>query len=216
MKSANDKRGFFIFIFIFAAGIIVYFSGVWKSPAQESAPKIPVVRKLPVIHTVPLNDPELFNNAFAGDKAFTVKPTGKVLAGILPHHYTLAAQVIAGFYEGLLSQQPDTIIVMGPDHFNQASRPIVTSLGSFSTLFGTISPQTDLINKILEDSGVIVDELPFETEHSIYSQLPFIKKTFPEAKIVPLIINISASKEDADKLAASISKKHHRKYNGSC
>jgi hypothetical protein len=206
MKSVNDRRGVFIFIFILATGLTIFLSGVWKSPTREPNQEKLETNVLSIVHSIGLNDLDLINKAYSEDKEFIIKPTGKVLGGIVPHHYSIAASVIAGFYEGISSQQVEAVIILGPDHFNLASHPIVTSLGSFSTLFGTIMPENDFIIKLLGSPGVSVDEIPFEREHSIYSQLPFIKKTFPDAKIVPLIINVSATKEDADKLADAISK----------
>lgn len=206
MKSANDRRSVFIFFFILAVGIVVFLSGVWKTPEKESTPEKLEANILSITHSTGIKDLDLINKAYLEDERFISKPIGKVLGGIVPHHYSVAASVIAGFYEGIASLQVDTVIVLGPDHFNKASHPIVTSLEGFNTLFGMVTPDSDLILKLLESSGVFVDEVPFETEHSIFSQLPFIKKTFPEAKIVPLIINISAAKGDADKLIDAISK----------
>ncbi len=206
MKSENDGREVFIFIFILVIGLIIFSIGVGKSPTREPNQEKLEVNTLSIVHSIGINDLDLIKKAYLEDRGFIKKPTGKVLGGIVPHHYTVAASVIAGFYEGISSQQVGTVIVLGPDHFNMASHPIVTSLGSFNTLFGAIMTDSDFIKKLLESPVIFVDEVPFEREHSIYSQLPFIKKTFPNAKIVPLIINISASKEDGDKLADAISK----------
>ena len=205
MKNVNDRRGIFILLFISIAGIFILLSDGEK-PVKKSDQEKLETKTLSVIHSLGLKDLELINNAYLENKEFIQRPNGKVFGGIVPHHYSIAASVIAGFYEGISSQQVDTIIVLGPDHFNTAKHPIVTSLESFPTLFGIINPENNLITSLLKYGGVFVEELPFETEHSIYSQLPFIKKTFPNAKIVPLIINISATKEDADKLSDSIAK----------
>ena len=206
MKSANDRRGVFILFFISLIGLITFLAGVWKLPIRERSTEKLETKSISAVHSMGFNNPDLFNKGYLGDKEFIKKPNGKVLGGVVPHHYSVAASVIAGFYEGISSQQVDTVIVIGPDHFNMARHPIITSVESFSTLFGTINPESNLIAYLLRNGGVFVDEVPFETEHSIYSQLPFIKRTYPDAKIVPLIINISTTKEDADRLSDSISK----------
>jgi predicted class III extradiol MEMO1 family dioxygenase len=178
MKSVNDKRGIIISFFLLLITFIIFLSGVWKPQTNELKKELEQekveVNNISIVHTIPFNDLDLINKAYSENKEFLNKPVGKVLGGIIPHHYSVAASVIAGFYEGISSQQVDTVIVIGPDHFNMASHPIVTSLGSFNTLFGTIAPNRVLINSFMGKSGVFVDELPFETELSIYSQLPFI------------------------------------------
>ena len=107
---------------------------------------------------------------------------------ILPH-FTIQPKTISTFYEflkktyNISSQDPVNIVLMSPDHFN-----ILT--GNMAQVCGT---------KICYQWICLPDQkqaLPWvsciymqETkEHGLWSEFSFIQKTFPQAKVYPIII----------------------------
>jgi len=101
---------------------------------------------------------------------------------------------LAEFYAKLKnSRDVKTFIILGPDHVDGGRGDISVSKADFSTPFGSLEPNLEIIES-LENSGFVIhDETPFDQEHSIHSQLLFIGRLFPDAKIVPLVFRSSAT-----------------------
>lgn len=130
----------------------------------------------------------------------------KVYGGIVPHHF-LASDLIAKFFKKIESQNDiETIILIGPNHFNMGFYGVLTSEAYWSTPFGDIEPDLEVIGTLVEGGLVQIDEKPFQSEHSISTITSFIKKTFPDAKIVPIIIKNTASYDILEEIAKKIGK----------
>ena len=112
-------------------------------------------------------------------------------AGIVSHHF-LAKDSIACFFDNFPNKnEVKTIILIGPDHFHSFSGEqslFFTTKLPWTTPFGNLSPEKRIIDILLNNKLVVENNSVFQTEHSIYTEIPFIKKTFPKAKIVPLIV----------------------------
>ncbi|MDO8496518.1 MAG: AmmeMemoRadiSam system protein B [bacterium] len=120
--------------------------------------------------------------------------------GITSHHVPTAFPLLAEFYSRLKNTKNiDTFVILGPDHWEKGRADVSISEADFVTPFGKLSPDMDRINKIEESRFVVHDETPFE-DHSIHSQLLFIAKLFPNAKIVPIVFRSSTANEYAEKL----------------
>ncbi|MDP3954309.1 MAG: AmmeMemoRadiSam system protein B [bacterium] len=128
-----------------------------------------------------------------------------IYGGVAPHHIPTAIPILAEFYSKLKqARDVDTFIILGPDHFEKSRGDISVSRAEFVTPFGTLSPNLEIINE-LEKTGLVVnDEIPFD-DHSIHSQLLFIGKLFPNAKIVPIVFRSSSTNEIAEILGEKLS-----------
>src|SRR3989338_5957157 len=120
--------------------------------------------------------------------------------GITSHHIPTAFPLLAEFYSKLKNTKNiDTFIVLGPDHWEKGRADVSISEADFITPFGKLSPHMHMIKNLEESRFVVHDEAPFE-DHSIHSQLLFIAKLFPDAKIVPIVFRSSTANEYAEKL----------------
>ncbi len=120
--------------------------------------------------------------------------------GITSHHVPTAFPLLAEFYSRLKNTKNiDTFIILGPDHWGKGVGDISISEADFITPFGKLSPDMDIIKKLEESRFLVHDETPFE-DHSIHSQLLFIAKLFPNAKVVPIVFRSSTANEYAEKL----------------
>lgn len=134
-----------------------------------------------------------FKNKGLYEEAFsTVRNTKKtkIKAGIVSHHF-LAKDLIAEFFGGIDEREVKRIILVGPDHFkNYHDNNIIcfTSPLPWKTPFGSIVPDREFLEKFVHLDGCALNDTIFMQEHSIYVLVPFIKKVFPEARIVPLIL----------------------------
>ncbi len=127
----------------------------------------------------------------------------KVRVGILPHHLIVKGK-IATFFEGLKKQDIKTIVLVGPNHFEQGANKISISAAQWQTPYGDILPDTDLAQNLAKQKGAKIDEEPFAGEHAISGLVPFIKKSLPEAKLVSVILKSATTPEEAKQLAANI------------
>jgi AmmeMemoRadiSam system protein B len=142
-------------------------------------------------------NPEVFVQALAKARSVptldTVASNEKLCGGIVNHHL-LAGELIGQFFLELAKRQtPETFIIIGPNHQSRGPYPIVLSKADWKTPFELVRPDTDLIRLIQTETGqtgidIPIDERAFFNEHSIGALVPFIKKLFPRAKIVPIIL----------------------------
>lgn len=122
----------------------------------------------------------------------------EIKGGIVSHHIPTAIPMLAEFYTKLKNTRPvETFVILGPDHLDLGRGEVNVSKASFVTPFGTLESNLEIIEQLEKSGFVTLDEAPFDKEHSVDSQLLFISKLFPEAKIVPLVFRSSFSNEAA-------------------
>jgi poly-gamma-glutamate synthesis protein (capsule biosynthesis protein) len=114
-----------------------------------------------------------------------------IIAGIISHHF-LAKDLIANFFAGINNENVKNIVVVGPDHFSRLNDDKISAATTFlpwNTPYGQVFANEKMLNSILNDESISENNTIFLNEHSIYTLVPFIKKTFPNAKIIPLIVH---------------------------
>lgn len=124
--------------------------------------------------------------------------------GIIPHHL-LAGYLIDDFFQRLSIQNPKTIILLGPNHYEKGDFKALTSLHDWETDFGVVNPNRELIQKFIEIGLVRVDEEVVTNEHSISGIVPFIKNNLPEAKVFPLVLSAFMSRAEIEFLSRNLS-----------
>jgi hypothetical protein len=167
-----------------AAGIIIV-SGLYLWP-QES--------QLPGRHFAP-----------HGERSFYSEPStarvieGPVVGGIVSHHLLVTPE-LANFYAQLREERPERVILLGPDHFDLGQTNLTVSRLAYETPWGELEPDLAVVDDMI-DAGVVTNyERPFELEHSISAEVAYLKKTFPRAKLVPIIIKRGISRAELDNL----------------
>jgi len=119
---------------------------------------------------------------------------------VIPHH-DMVAETRAAYLSKVSDRiKPKTIVVMSPDHFDAVSGTIAASDRLWETSVGEIIPDTDLIQRL----QISVQNEPFLSEHGITSLVKEIKQFFPSSKIVPVLINRSATYEEVILLTRSL------------
>ncbi len=135
--------------------------------------------------------------------AGTVAPI-KNISGLLVNHHLLASHFIAEAFFTAREEDPKVVLLLSPNHFDNGKGKVITSLYDWQTPYGLLPVDAKLIAKLQAEGLVSVEEYPFEYEHGISGITPFIKKVFPDAKVVPLIFKESLSVEEATTLADNI------------
>lgn len=129
-----------------------------------------------------------------------------ISAGVVPHHL-LAEKIIEDFFSYISSKdKPETIILLGPDHFNAGS--VVGN--SFITVrpdiqgFYNLKIDESLIKNLSSKHELIFSNSSISFDHGIINLIPFVKKYFPDSKIVPFIIPFNISREETERFAISL------------
>jgi poly-gamma-glutamate synthesis protein (capsule biosynthesis protein) len=126
-----------------------------------------------------------------------------IVAGVIPHHL-LAADLIAEFFSNLAEKSYDTVILLGPNHFNSGRAGIITSAYDWQTPYGILKHDDTLLDAIKSRPDTSVEEDLFGQEHSINSEVAFIKKTFPQATFLPLVLRRTITPAQAEELGKNL------------
>lgn len=185
-----------LILFVFQAGLIfflffnyenVYFADFSKN---IETPK----------HYSYFMNKDFFDEAYSGVEKQAKYSDNRVYGGIIPHHL-IVKDKIASFFEGIKKYDYKTIILIAPNHFDAGKSNIISSNANWITPYGDIQADLSLIKKL----DLKVEETPFDAEHSISGLVSFIKHSFPDAKIVPIIIKVNTSETEITELAKKIS-----------
>lgn len=129
-----------------------------------------------------------------------------IRAGIVTHHF-LASSLMVRFFDGLRVQPaPETIILIGPNHFHHSRRDISISSLPWKTPFGILGTDRAIIQQIKTATHLTEDSEAFTGEHSVGVLLPFIKYYFPRCRVVPILIDFNADENHLMQLRALLSR----------
>ncbi|MFA5333571.1 MAG: AmmeMemoRadiSam system protein B [Candidatus Nanoarchaeia archaeon] len=136
------------------------------------------------------------------------KLTDKFKAFIVPHNnYEKAGYCMAHAYKEIFENtDPETIVIIGPDHDDFGCTASIFPEGIFLTPLGEVEIDKEF-NDLLSKSDLITpDELNHSDEYSIEMQLPFLQYYYEEKmpKIVPILINSKPDNEELNKIAKAI------------
>ncbi len=113
-----------------------------------------------------------------------------VPVGIVVPHHDMVASARQAYLKKISSQiKPRTIVVLVPDHFNQSTKPLLTTSQSWQTIEGEIVADQALIDTLALPKA---DE-PFHFEHGLTVLLKDIKTYFSDAMIVPVMFSRNAT-----------------------
>jgi len=114
----------------------------------------------------------------------------EIFALIVPHAgYDYSAGIAAYGYKLIKGKPYKTVIIIGPAHYYGFKGISVYPKGKFLIPLGEIEIDSDFAEKLLnKDKDIFFEPLAFDKEHSIEVQLPFLKKTLSDFKIVPILM----------------------------
>lgn len=120
--------------------------------------------------------------------------------GLIAPHHLLAADLIAGIYSAV-ANAPESVVVIGPNHFNSGDHDILTASAGWDTPYGLIEADTVAVDKLTRELGVSTDTAALAGEHAITGQAAFIKRFFPNAKILPIVLKSTTPESETVALA---------------
>lgn len=129
---------------------------------------------------------------------------GRQLSGVVPHHL-VAGRLIADYFQVLSQQQPEVLIIVGPNHENRGAR-IITGLYDWQTPLGPVKCEEKIVKALINSNLVARDEEALSREHSIGSLTPFVRHFLPQTRIVPIILQHGISLEEVNSLVKELKK----------
>ena len=141
-------------------------------------------------------DRRFFDTAYEKTTVDPLQAPADVHAIVSPHHLLVADQ-IARLFSSVASDRVDTVIVLSPNHFSNGRAPILLSQGVWETPYGTVASDASAVADLVEMFSpappiVAIDETPFSGEHGVSALTPFIARSFPNANIIPVVIDETA------------------------
>jgi len=115
---------------------------------------------------------------------------GKARAIIAPHaSWEISGHTASAAFNAASGREISTVVVIGPLHERKEEGIFLSDSDIFETPLGDIAVDTELCEE-LESCGTsfIMNDIPHLGEHSIEILLPFIKRYFPKAKLVPILV----------------------------
>jgi len=128
-------------------------------------------------------------------------------AGIGPHHLPFSAPVLWKLYADLAAANTvvTRIILLGPDHNDAGAGPVTSAAVEYETSLGRVRGDPLFVEDLIASGYVTLDSGPLTEEHAIYSHIPYIRRFFPEAALVPVLFRSDVRTEEAAALGHYLS-----------
>ncbi|MBU0707953.1 AmmeMemoRadiSam system protein B [Patescibacteria group bacterium] len=129
-----------------------------------------------------------------------------MLGGITTHHQQ-ASPLIGQFFKCLaVSTYPKTVVLIGPNHYHRGSRGVVLASQAWDTPFGILEPDIEAITQLAESDLVEINDNAVSQDHAVGLLIPYLSYYFPEAKVVPMLINYSVNEAQTEKFQQFINR----------
>ncbi|HEY9677400.1 MAG TPA: AmmeMemoRadiSam system protein B [Drouetiella sp.] len=116
-------------------------------------------------------------------------PNHPLLAIVAPHAgYMFSGGTAAFSYQQAKAQNPKRIFLLGPSHYVGFEGAVLPAETVFATPLGDLNVDKDVVQDLKDFPLFQTSSQIHQKEHSLEMQLPFIKETFGDVKIVPIIV----------------------------
>lgn len=115
---------------------------------------------------------------------------GRLLALVSPHAgYIYSGSVAGHSYARLKDKHIQTVIMLGPTHYAAVNGAVIYPGGGLKTPLGVVRVNEALARSLADErAGVRLAAEPFEREHSLEVQLPFLQRSLQDFTVVPILI----------------------------
>lgn len=136
-----------------------------------------------------------------------IVPEGKDIAGLICPHagYIYSGKIAGAAYARARGKKVDTVVIIGPSHQYGFEGCSIYGKGGFETPLGVAEVDDKLAREISRVSGYGFVPQAHQKEHSVEVQVPFIQKTWPGAKIVPIVMGFQSS-DTIEALSSALAK----------
>ena len=193
IKSVSTKKAV-LTVFVLAAATAVLFFYFVRFSADRIKPANEAV------HYSYFSQKDFYEQAYSAAKPATVTDKSAI-RGIMTNHHLLAASFIAETFNAVATSAPVTVLLISPNHFDAGKADVITSAESWQTPYGILQPDSVTVQKLSNDHLAAIEEDPFAQEHGVSGIVAFIKKSLPNATVVPVIFRNRITLAQSLKLA---------------
>ena len=113
----------------------------------------------------------------------------ELIALISPHAgYPYSGQTAAYAYRQLTDRKFDTVVLLGPSHYDDFGAYAISASQYYATPLGAVELDQELIGALA--ARVPVTRVTQDKEHSLESQLPFLQRVLGRFKLVPIMMSL--------------------------
>lgn len=157
--------------------------------------------KNPDINITDKFEAENFSRAIDLNGNIFAQCKGEMLGAVVPHHM-IGGKFIADVFSQ--AKDIDTVILIGPNHFEKGASAIITSNSDWITAKGKVPVDGDFVGGMVSKRIAFVQNEVIKDDHSIGSIMPFIAYYLPNAKVIPIILKRNILKNDLENLVQYI------------
>ncbi len=108
---------------------------------------------------------------------------------ITPHAaFQYVGELLALSYKASSGRKINNVIILAPLHRDGSRDLYLPKARGFATPLGTVRVNQEACQQLLSGKTEFVQsDVPFEEEHSLEVQLPFIQRLFPKSEILPIL-----------------------------
>lgn len=111
---------------------------------------------------------------------------GELLGLISPHAgYIYSGQTAAHAYHQLQGRQVDTVVLIGPSHYDWVGDHAASAEDAYETSLGQVSVDRGFIEELA--AQVRLPRIRGDHEHSLELQLPFLQRQLSSFQLVPIL-----------------------------
>ncbi len=127
------------------------------------------------------------------------------ISGLVVPHHDLVKEKRAELLREVAGKiaQPKTVILVSPNHYESGRGHIQTNSQLWQLAEGSLLPDLQVIQSLIK-AGATEEPVSFSNEHGIKLLLPDLAATFPQAKIVPIILKRQTSLTELTALQNSL------------
>lgn len=133
----------------------------------------------------------------------TIKNDVPFVGGIIPHHL-IAGSIIGDLFARLAKQKPETIILIGPNHYEVGNALVISSRKDWKTVFGNVTADREILDDLYERNLISFNDEVMVEEHSTQGSMPYVAYFIPQTKVVPLVLSALITKQELETLADAL------------
>lgn len=108
---------------------------------------------------------------------------------VVPHAgYLYSGRAAAAAYARLRGGGYGRVVVLAPSHFAAFRGVALLAADAFETPLGLVAIDADGLRAVSDEPLFRTDAEPYEEEHSLEIQLPFLQRTLPAVPVVPALL----------------------------
>ena len=132
---------------------------------------------------------------------------------VLPHHLVTALELTRFYRVVSRVADPKLVVIVSPNHYEVGEAVFQTCNCSYETFDGVdLETSGEDLEMLLLSGLVQMANENFEIEHGVYAHANFIKRFFPEAEILPVIVKGEAGVEELDALVGYFERKYGERF----